>query len=178
LLAFTEFLDVVFEQKKCYDEMMTGETIDLNILASRLKLPFAVAKKAIEERAAQAARETTGHATAAPRLKWEQDRLPDENPAAFAWRAYQAEAQAGTLHRGIIYSEDRELHRRLNSWLRSHAMPEGIDIPTKPEWITRQADAGRAKPAPVASRPRTEEQRLYDALASRRYRARHGSPDV
>jgi tetratricopeptide (TPR) repeat protein len=84
-------------------------------------------------------RETTSRsATATPRLKWDTDRLPDENPATFAWRAYAAEAKAGTLHRGVIYSEDRELHRRLNSWLRSHPMPEGIDIPAKPEWNTRQ----------------------------------------
>jgi hypothetical protein len=50
-------------------------------------------------------------ATEEPRLKWETetDRLPDENPAAFAWRAYAAEAKAGKLHRGVIYDEDRAL---------------------------------------------------------------------
>ena len=83
-------------------------------------------------------RETTTRAEEPPRPKWQTDRRLDENPATFAWRAYQVEAKAGTLHRGVIYSEDRELHRRLNSWLRSHPMPEGIDIPTLPEWNSRQ----------------------------------------
>jgi hypothetical protein len=123
-------------------------------------------------KAGTTARETTTRATAEPRLKWETDRQPDENPATFAWRAYDAEAKAGTLHRGVIYSEDRELHRRLNSWLRTYDMPEGIDIPTKPEWITRQIEAGRANPAPS---PRTEGQRLYEAEKTRRWRSRQPS---
>jgi hypothetical protein len=109
----------------------------------------------------------------APRLKWEIDRLPDEDPPHFVARAYAVEAKAGKLHRGIIYSEDRELHRRLNSWLRSHDMPEGIDIPTKPEWDTRQIKAGRAKPAPT---PRTEGQRLYGAEKTRRWRLPSETP--
>jgi hypothetical protein len=113
------------------------------------------------------ARENTARATEPPRLKWETDRRPNENPAAFAWRAYAVEAAAGTLHRGVIHAEDPELHRRLNSWLRSHPMPEAIDIPTKPEWNTRQIEAGRAKPA---ARPRTEGQRLYDVNRVRRQR--------
>jgi hypothetical protein len=115
---------------------------------------------------ATAERETTSRATAAPRLKWETDRLPDENPAAFAWRAYEPEAKAGTLHRGIIYSEDRELHRRLNSWLRSHAMPEGIDIPTRPEWNDRQVARGAG--LPVVS----DEVREYHRARERVARAR------
>jgi hypothetical protein len=75
-----------------------------------------------------------GTASATPRLKWGKNNAPDENPAAFAWRAYQAEAKAGTLHMGI----------------------------------TRQAEAGKAMPATA---PRTEGQRLYDALRHRRQRA-------
>jgi hypothetical protein len=49
-------------------------------------------------------------------------------------------------------------------------MPKEIDIPTLPEWNTRQAEAGKAKPAP---RPQTDEQRIYNALTQRRYRSRH-----
>jgi hypothetical protein len=161
-----------------YNLRMPGITDTISSLADRLEI--AEEKRGefenyILDFAANAARETTGRATAAPRLKWERDRLPDETPAHFAARAYQAEAKAESLHRGLIGQEDKPLAVKLASWLRSHPMPEGIDIPTKPEWITRQAEAGKAKPAP-SSRPRTGEQRVYDALASRRYRARHGSP--
>jgi hypothetical protein len=80
---------------------------------------------------------TTRPAKAKPRLKWEKERREGENPAQFAWRAYAVEAAAGTLHRGLIRREDPELHRRLNRWLCSHPMPEGIDIPTKAKWHTR-----------------------------------------
>jgi hypothetical protein len=73
-----------------------------------------------------------------PRLKWETDRLPDEDPATFAWRAYAAEAKAGNLHRGLLYDEDRPLYWKLHSWLRSNEMPADVDIPLKRDWNTRQ----------------------------------------
>lgn len=128
-------------------------------------LSVAELDEAIENKLAAkvAAREETGRAKAKPRLKWEADRKADEDPATFAWRAYAAEAKAGTLHRGVIYSEDRELHRRLNSWLRSHDMPEGIDIPTLPEWNTRQLSK-------LAESDAREALRL-DAVARRRAKA-------
>jgi hypothetical protein len=88
----------------------------------------------------EAGSETTGRAKATPRLKWEKDALPDEDPATFAWRAYEADAKAGTLHRGVISTEDPPLHRKLKNWLRTYDMPEGIDIPTLPEWNNRQVD--------------------------------------
>ena len=114
-----------------------------------------------------AASETTDRAIAALRLKWDTDREPDEDPAHFAARAYAAEMAAGTLHRGVIAQEDKPLAVKLASWLRSHPMPEDIDIPTLPEWNTRQIEAGKAKPT-AASRPRTEGNRLYSALRRRR----------
>ena len=85
-------------------------------------------------------------AKAARRLLWERDRLPEENPAAFTWRAYQAEARAGTLHRGVIGQEDPPLRLKLKNWLRTHPMPEGVDIPTKPEWNTRRLAIFRDDP--------------------------------
>jgi hypothetical protein len=113
---------------------------------------------------------TTRRAKAKPRLKWEKDRREGENPAQFAWRAYAVEAAAGILHRGLIHTENPELHRRLNSWLRSHPLPEGIDIPTKPEWHTRQlAKLSR----PLRPRVSIEEGRLYDIARKRR---RRGAP--
>jgi hypothetical protein len=111
-------------------------------------------------------REGTTHATATPRLKWDRDRLPDENPATFAWRAYAAEAKAGTLHRGVIGQEDKALAVKLSNWLRTHDMPEGIDIPTKPEWNERQLAKLGEPPRPA--RIRTDQTRLYEAA---RYRA-------
>jgi hypothetical protein len=88
--------------------------------------------KALEDLAAKAARETTSRsATATPRLKWEADRLADENPAHFA-------ARAGYEHRGMIHDEDRALSVKLSNWLRTHDWPEGVRyIPTKPEWNDR-----------------------------------------
>jgi hypothetical protein len=72
------------------------------------------------------------------RLKWERDRIKGEDPARFAARAYAPEIAAGVMHRGVIFAEDRPLHRNLNNWLRANKLPEGIDIPTKSEWLTRK----------------------------------------
>jgi hypothetical protein len=111
------------------------------------------------------ARATTGRAPTEPRLNWEKDALADENPAAFAWRAYQAEAKAGTLHRGVIGQEDKALAVKLASWLRSPAnrelVPEGFDIPTKPEWNTRQLSKLEGEPA-------RDVLRLYQVARKRR----------
>jgi len=77
-----------------------------------------------------AGRETT-RATATPRLKWEKDRLPDEDAAHFV-------ARAGYEHRGLIHDEDRALSVKLSNWLRTHDWPEGVRyVPTKPEWNDR-----------------------------------------
>jgi tetratricopeptide (TPR) repeat protein len=117
--------------------------------------------------AADAPRETTDRAAAEPRPKWETDARPDEDPAHFVARAYAAEMAAGMLHRGIIRRDDPELHRRLNNWLRTHAMPEGIDIPTLPEWNTRELERRAERPRSGRRIVRTEEGKLYDAA---RYR--------
>jgi hypothetical protein len=131
---------IYIEKKPPYysRETVRERTRDLNARARDLGLSFEQGLKALQREAAAGARETTGRAKAEPRLKWEKDALPDENPAAFAWRAYKAEAEAGTLHRGLVGREDKSLAVKLASWLRTHDMPEGIDIPTLPEWNTRQ----------------------------------------
>jgi hypothetical protein len=159
------------------DKFMGDATARLEAVAADFGLPVDVAKQVLMAAAAElTARENTARAPAKPRrLKWDTDRRPDENPAAFAWRAYAAEAEAGTLHRGVIGKEDKPLAVKLASWLRTHDMPEGIDIPTKPEWNTRQIEAGKAKRA-AAPPPRTEGQRLYDvAVKRRRARTRDAS---
>ena len=103
------------------------------------------------------------------RLKWEQDALPDENPAAFASRAYRAEAEAGTLHRGLIAQEDKPLSIKLANWLRTHKMPKGIDIPSKPEWTSRRLAEFGGSPRPT--RIWTEEGRLSQAARYRTTKA-------
>jgi hypothetical protein len=107
---------------------------------------------------------------AKPRTRWEDRKGADAklSPPEFIAKHYAAEMAAGTLHRGTIAQDDKPLAVKLASWLRSHPMPENINIPTKPEWITRQAEAGKARPAPA---PRTQGQRLYDALRHRQRRA-------
>jgi hypothetical protein len=95
-----------------------------------------------------------------PRLKWETNRLPDEDPAHFA-------ARAGYEHRGQIYGEDRELHRRLNSWLRSHDWPTDVRyVPTLPEWNDQQVASGAGRPVV------TDEIREYRRAQGRVARAR------
>jgi tetratricopeptide (TPR) repeat protein len=133
--------------------------------------PVDAVGKALEDLAAHAGRSTTQRATAKPRAKWENRTGADADlsPPEFTAKHYAAEMANGTLHRGVIAQEDKPLAVKLASWLRSKPMPEGIDIPTKPEWITRQAEAGKAKQA-SAVRPRTEGQRIYDALRNRRRR--------
>jgi hypothetical protein len=59
-------------------------------------------------------------------------------PPKFIAKHYAAEMAAGTLHRGMIGQEDKSLAVKLANWLRTHPMPEGVDIPTLPEWNTRQ----------------------------------------
>lgn len=150
-------------------QLPMGETAntETDLIALVRKLPNdkrAAAADFLTSLLDETARETMGRATAKPRLKWGKDNAPGENPAAFAWRAYQAEAKAGTLHRGLIGQEDSLLRRDLNNWLRTHAKPEGFDIPTKPEWNTRQLQAKAERPL---RETRTEEGRLR---AAQRYR--------
>jgi hypothetical protein len=130
----------------------------------RLALSFGLTNKARAQfvatvkEALATAREASSRSWAAnSRLKWQRDRKPDETPADFA-------ARARYEHRGQIYSEDRDLHRRLNSWLRSYDWPEGVRyVPTKSEWNDRQVAKGSA--LPVVS----DEVREY-------HRASHTSP--
>jgi tetratricopeptide (TPR) repeat protein len=166
--AITYLIFIVHTQNISYSFFMdTSAASVLMAAAERFGLPKDVVK-AIGSLAADAARENTERARVEARPKWETDRAPDDNPASFAARAYAAEMAAGTLHRGIIRRDDPELHRRLNSWLRSNAMPEGMDIPTLPEWNTREL-AKRREPPPSGRRTvRTQRGRLYDAA---RYRS-------
>ncbi len=123
-------------------------------------------KLTLAAQAARAAEETTQHAKPPPvtgptRLLWNKDNAPDENPAVFAWRAYATEAEARTLHLGVIRQEDEPLAVKLVSWLRSPAnreqVPEGFDIPTKPEWNTRQLEkAGNPPRNPPGLRAKRE----------------------
>ena len=157
---------------------------ELRGVAARYGLPVENVHKALMAERALAMQETTRHATPQPpRLLWPRDATSEEsdNPAAFAWRAYAAEAKAETLHLGLIRQDDKRngttLAVDLVSWLRSAKnqarVPEGFDIPTKPEWNTRQlAKVDKAKLV-AAARPKTEESRLYDAAL---YRASH--PDA
>jgi hypothetical protein len=156
------------ELQDLISETDLSEATRLYVKARELGFTVEKAIETLEREAKDAARETTtGRAKAKRRLKWEKDARPGENPAEFAWRAYQAEAKAEALHRGLIGREDKLLRRDLNNWLRTHPMPKGIDIPTYPEWNTRRL-AETASP-PRAVRVLTEEGRLHEAA---RYRAR------
>lgn len=108
-------------------------------------LPVEVVTETLAELRAKAARETTARAKSKPRAKWEKRKGADADlsPPEFVAKHYAAEMAAGTLHRGVIAQEDKPLAIKLANWLRTHPMPEGIDIPTLPKWNTRQlAKAG------------------------------------
>lgn len=89
---------------------------------------------------AEAERSATTRAKAKPRPKWEDRKGADAklSPPEFIAKHYATEMAAGTLHRGVIAQEDKALAVKLANWLRTHPMPGGIDIPTLPEWNTRQ----------------------------------------
>ena len=108
-------------------------------------------------------------AKAKPRPKWENRKGADAtlSPPEFVAKHYAAEMVAGTLHRGVIAQEDKPLAVKLASWLRSHPMPEGIDIPTKPEWNSRQL-------ASLPDNPQSREVgRLLRVARHRAERSRH-----
>lgn len=154
-------------------------TARLRAVAGDYGLSPQVAKRVLEAAALKVVHETVAQVKVKSRPKWENRNGADAKltPPEFIAKHYADEMAAGTLHRGVIAQEDKPLAVKLASWLRSHLMPDGVDIPTKPEWVTRQIEAGKAKQA-AAPRPRTEEQRIYDALQNRRRRARQARSPV
>lgn len=163
------------EENPYLDGDLTDSDRIIKAAADLFDLPISVARKALADARkalVSAEKETTGRVRRKPRPQWELRKGADAklSPPEFIAKHYAAEMAAGTLHRGMIAQEDKPLAVKLASWLRSHPMPEGIDIPTKPEWITRGIEAGKARQASVV-RPRTEGQRLYDALRGRHRRA-------
>ncbi len=112
-------------------------------------------------------------AVVTPRPQWNKDGPYGDRPADFIAKAYRPEMLAKTLHRGII--ADKALVAKLASWLRSHPMPEGVDIPTRTEWNTRQLAAYEQIGEPL--RPlHSEESRLHNVLRGRLYNVRKGQP--
>jgi hypothetical protein len=122
-------------------------------------------------RIADAAQATT-RSEARPRAKWEARKGADAKltPPAFIAKHYAAEMAAGTLHRAMIAKEDKALVLKLISWLRSHPMPKGVDIPTLPEWNTRQL----TKLPALRAAPVTREALRLDAVARMRRRPAPG----
>jgi hypothetical protein len=151
----------------------------LRAVADEYGLPVQRIESALERATAETTtRQTTARAKEPPRLKWEIDRLPDDNPATFAWRAYAAEAKAGTLHRGLIHDEDRKLYTALYSWLRSNDIPAEIDLPTKREWNARQLGALPTLRAKLRDDPTAQEVRRLEAVARRVRRSPQGTPII
>jgi len=93
-------------------------------------------------------------AATTPRPEW--DSKGGESPAAFIARAYAAEIAAGTLHRRMI--EDRALVKTLSNWLRTYEMPQGIDIPTYPNWNKRQLAALKERYPAEGNAPAVQEE--------------------
>jgi hypothetical protein len=136
------------------DANLSGTTMDeataFELVAAKRGLSVAQLDEAIDNyKAAKAevgARKTTRRAMAKPRpkakprAKWEARKGVDLklSPPKFIAKHYSVEMASGTLHRGVIRNEDPALHVKLRNWLRTHDMPEGVDIPTLPEWNTRR----------------------------------------
>jgi tetratricopeptide (TPR) repeat protein len=161
-LSWLPNFDFGASNKRKYNDDM-GTPDDLNQRARDLGLSFEQADKALERAAAEAARETTARAAAKPRPKWEHRKGADVDlsPPEFIAKHYAAEMAAGTLHRGLIGQEDKPLAVKLANWLRTHPMPENVDIPTLPEWNTRQL-------AKLEDREFERHARLYEVVKTRR----------
>ena len=77
-------------------------------------------------------------AAVTPRPPWNKNGPYGEKPAEFIAIAYKPEMAAGTLHRGLIGVEQPALRTKLNSWLRHHELPEGVDVPTQQQWLDQR----------------------------------------
>jgi hypothetical protein len=118
-----------------------------------------------------------GHAR--PRPLWEDRKGEDAklSPPEFIAKHYAAEMKAGTLHRGVIAQHDKALAAKLPSWLRTHKMPKNIDIPTLPEWNTRQLEKLSTLRATLHATPIGREvQRLAQAAKRRAHGLVHAAP--
>ena len=120
-----------------------GTMNDLNKVAYALGYTsFEQAKRVLERGAPnnRARGDNTPRTNPKPRALWDSRKGADAklSPPEFIAKHYAAEMAAGTLHRGVIAQYDKPLAVKLANWLRTHPMPEGIDIPTLPEWNTRQ----------------------------------------
>ena len=104
-------------------------------------------------------------AAVTPRPQWDKEGKFGNRPADFIAIAFRPEMLAKTLHRGVVAAEQKDLAVKLASWLRSHEMPKGVDIPTQPEWNTRQLEAhkldGKATPHGGSSTSPSDEMRHY-----------------
>ena len=103
-------------------------------------------------------------AAVTPRPRWREGGPYGDRPAEFIAMAYAPEMMAGTLHRKLIANDTKagkDLVAKLTSWLRSHPMPEDMDIPTYPQWNSRQLEV-RAKT------PGMQEEKRLDEVARRR----------
>jgi hypothetical protein len=116
-------------------------------------LPVEVVERKLREAAAEVAkRETTDRAAAEvrPTVRHRRRKRPlwDERkgrdlaltPPEFIQKYFAEEIAAGSLHRGVIYSEDRGLYTKLSNWLQKAAndLPPGLDLPTKSDWLARR----------------------------------------
>ena len=149
---------------------------------------FAVARRAFEKglsvaeldeaiddklAAKAAAHEMTTRATAQPRPDWIEAHNRGVTVPEFIKDAFAVELRDGSMHRGL-FSRYENLRRDFYSHKRSNELPDWLKaMPTKAKLNTQRlaqrAEAG--EPVRPASRPRTEEQRLYDTAVKRRTRA-------
>ncbi len=111
----------------------------MRAVARHYRVPASSLRAAVEVLAARHVRVKTV-TTPQKRLIWANDRLEDEDPVAFTLRAYATEYAVGMLHRRLIGKEDPVLRGRLETWIRSNGLPPGVDIPTMPEWNTKQME--------------------------------------
>ena len=120
---------------------------------------------------------STGLPDQAPAL-WLERKDRGQSPPEFIRRHYAP--WLGRLTQADIRRLDRSLYMALHKWLRTNAMPDDLDLPTRKEMndrllAAREEDAGRP-PRPYPTLPEDREaQRLHEA-ARRRARKRR-TPD-
>jgi tetratricopeptide (TPR) repeat protein len=140
-LTFAEFKDVIEEGLAAKAKRTARETPGLVVGQPRttVEAEHHADVSLVEDWALPTTPAMTTH------LFWPDYRREGEVPPEFVKRAYAAEMATGTLHKGVIYRDDRSLYRAIHKWVGRgrNPWPKDVDLPTEAEWNTRQLSKRR-----------------------------------
>lgn len=141
---------------------MRDKTARLRAVADDYGLPIDVARRTLEQAAAEAASENTVCATAEPRPQWKEAKKRGEALPDFVEWAYAAEREAGMLTTATLHT-DFKLYTDYRTWRRRHNLPEKWhwlrDLPTKHEKNSQRYTELGINPAEVHIKDFSEAER-------------------